>query len=125
MGYEEPMAKKILIVEDDAILRKVLTLGLKNAGYELFTAANGEEAIPLVQKEKPDIIMADLHMPVMDGLQFLRWVRGEAAMTTPVVVFTGSVQADILREAEEAGATVILRKPVKTAKLLETLASLG
>ena len=119
------MAKKILIIEDDAILRKVLALGLKTAGYELLTAANGEEAIPLVQQEKPDIIMADLHMPVMDGLRFLRWIRGEAAITIPVVVFTGSIKEDILREAKEAGATVILRKPVKTAKLLETLASLG
>ena len=122
---EKPMGKKILIVFDDEILRKVLTLGLKNAGYEPITAANGEEAIPLVQQEKPDIILADLHIPVMDGLRFLRWVRGEAAMTTPVVIFTRSVQADILREAKEAGATFILRKPVKTAKLLETLASLG
>ena len=119
------MAKKILIVEDDAILRKILALGLTTAGYETLTAANGEEAIPLVQQEKPDIIMADLHMPVMDGLRFLRWLRGEAAITTPVVVFTGSVQADILREAKEAGATIILRKPVKTAKLLETLVTLG
>lgn len=118
------MAKKILIVEDDTILRKILALGLKTAGYETIIAANGEEAIPLVQQEKPDIIMADLHMPVMDGLRFLRWVRGEAGLVTPVVVFTGSVQASILREAEEAGATVILRKPVKTAKILETLAAL-
>lgn len=118
------MGKKILIVEDDVILRKVLTLGLKTAGYEPLTAANGEEAIPLVQQEKPDIILADLHMPIMDGLRFLRWLRGEAAMTTPVVVFTGSIKEDILREAKEAGATVILRKPVKTSKLLETLASL-
>lgn len=119
------MRKKILIIDDDAILREILTLGLQGAGYDTITATNGEEAKNLMQQETPDIILVDLYMPIMDGIRFLRWLRGEAAMTVPAVVFTGSVHNDTLREAEEAGATTIVRKPVQMLQLLETLASLG
>jgi CheY-like chemotaxis protein len=119
------MGKKILIIDDDATLREILSLGLQGAGYDTLMAINGEEAKNLVQQETPDIILVDLYMPIMDGVRFLRWLRGEAALTIPAVVFTGSIRNDTLREAEEAGATVILRKPVQMPQLLATLASLG
>jgi CheY-like chemotaxis protein len=119
------MEKCILIIDDDPMLRRLLALGLEAAGYTTCAAANGEEAKAVIQAQTPDIIMVDLYMPRMDGLRFLQWLRKEALMTIPAVVFTASGREDLLHEVQEAGATAILRKPIHIPKLLETLASLG
>jgi len=116
--------KRILIIDDDPDFRYLFKLGLDMAGYETLTAENGADAMSVIERETLDIITVDLMMPVMDGLRFLRWLRNEAKVSLPALVFTSSVSKDIVVEATAAGATDVMLKPVKLPELLEKVARL-
>ena len=120
--------KRVLIVDDSPDLRALLSLGLDLAGYRTTTAENGAAAVLLVQQEPFDLILLDLQMPVMDGLHFLKWLRGEARNPVPVLVFTSSdVDGDgreIANQVREAGATDLLPKPAALPVVLEKVSRL-
>ena len=120
--------KRILIVDDSPDLRSLLSMGLDMAGYQTATAENGAAAMPLVERETFDLILLDLHMPVMDGLHFLEWLRGKARIMVPVLVFTSSDVDDnelAMRErVQAAGATDLLPKPAQLPVVLERVARL-
>src|SRR5688572_24595203 len=80
----------ILVVDDMAIFREPLAACLKHEGYATVCAANGKEALTAVVRKRPDLILLDLAMPVMDGLTFLRHLRGNPATSAlPVILLTG------------------------------------
>ncbi|HVR43481.1 MAG TPA: response regulator [Thermoanaerobaculia bacterium] len=84
------MKRRILIVEDNADLRRLYAIGLNLRGYEVRLAANGAEAIDRVETEKPDLVILDLCMPVMDGWQFIDRLNPQGAPeTVPILVITG------------------------------------
>ena len=101
---------KILLIDDNDGLRRSLTLILRNAGYEVRAAANGEQGLQMAEFEDPDIILTDVRMPVMDGITFLdryRAVGGQAA----VVVMTAYGGIDLAVQAMQHGAADYLPKP--------------
>jgi CheY-like chemotaxis protein len=84
------MGKKILVVDDEADVVTYLTSVLKDAGYETFEASNGEEAMEIVLREKPDLVTLDITMPEMTGVKAYRTMKEDASLKKiPVVIVTG------------------------------------
>ena len=108
------MAKKILIVDDDAVVVKYLKTLLEDHGYDTCTAADSKEALAMVHKEKPDLITLDLEMPGEWGPRFYRKLRREKSLRdTPVVVISGIDGDHAVRDA-----VAFLAKPFDPDKLL-------
>src|SRR3954447_14673260 len=112
-------SKRVLVVDDDPTLRRLIVFGLRRAGYETVTAQHGGEAMPVVTSGPFDLVLIDLMMPVVDGLRFLRWLRTEAGLSVPAVVFTSFNQQNVEAEVRAAGATDVVIKPVELPELLD------
>jgi CheY-like chemotaxis protein len=110
----------ILVIDDDEDNREVLGEVLGEAGYSVVCARDGAEALELLRLVRPDVILLDLHMPIMDGLEFRAAQRGDPSLALiPTVVMTA---ADRLKErVAELAPAETLRKPVKLAQLLSTV----
>jgi CheY-like chemotaxis protein len=113
--------KKVLVVDDDATMRMLLKMGLGSQDYDCLTAENGRVAQEMLQTHRPDLILVDLLMPVMDGLTFLRWLRQSARDATPVLVFTNVNTPRITQEALACGANAFACKPLHLRELLEVI----
>ncbi len=111
---------KILVVDDDQGLRKSLTLILEDGGHEVVLAANGEEGLGVAANENPQIILCDVRMPKMDGLQFLARYR-EAEGRALVIVMTAYGNVELAVNAMKAGAYDYLPKPFGADEVLLTI----
>jgi CheY-like chemotaxis protein len=120
----EAGGRTILIVDDDPIYRQVLAMGLEAAGYKTLAAENGERAIALVNESKPNVILVDMLMPVMDGMQFLRWVKDKAPEPIPTIVLTCLDRRTVAVDALVAGAADVLTKPFSLPLLLKKLSTI-
>lgn len=111
---------KILVAEDSAATRIAISNMLKRMGYDVVIAFNGQEAVALAEREKPDLILLDVLMPVMDGIDALRAIRGKNELrTTPVVMLTSVTDVRMVTEAIECGANDYIAKPFQVSLLLE------
>lgn len=117
----ERNSKSVLIVDDDYDLRYILSVRLVSAGYMVYGAANGLEALVQMEKYSVDAVLTDYRMPKMDGFEFLSLCRMKWP-GTPVVVFS-SEQDDLAHEALERGAFAWVRKGSEYTMLLEILAA--
>jgi len=108
--------QKILIAEDDDQFAHMLEFTLKRLGYEIILAADGLEAFEKVESESPDLIITDLRMPRMDGLELLRRVR-EKRSDIPVIVITGKAKIESAVEAMKAGAVDYIEKPIEIERV--------
>jgi CheY-like chemotaxis protein len=112
--------KKILVAEDNDSNYMLMTFILKKH-YEFERARNGQEAVDMVDTMKPDMVMMDLKMPVMDGFEATRQIKAKCP-DLPVVVLTANA-FDVDREAaEEAGCDEFLSKPISSQKCLDMIA---
>ncbi len=113
--------KKILIVEDDSDFQDIYQLYLQGESFQTLTAINGKEALAILEKETPSLIILDLIMPVMDGEEFYVWLRAqEKWRSIPVIV--ASVNEKIpLRMIQLGGVAGNLRKPFEIDALLEMI----
>ncbi|MBL8073257.1 MAG: sigma-54-dependent Fis family transcriptional regulator [Nitrospira sp.] len=102
--------EKILVVDDEQSLREVLSIMLKRAGYAVTSATDGEEAVELLQKEIFDLVITDLRMPKVDGLEVLKAVKSTSPETV-VLIITAFASADSAVEAMKQGAYDYLTKP--------------
>jgi DNA-binding response OmpR family regulator len=116
--------KRILIIDDDPALRRLLQFGLERAGYATVTADHGGMAMAILGHESFDLITVDLMMPIMDGLRFLRWLRHEAWIAVPTLVFTSCDARNLAEEALAIGATGVAVKPVQLPEFLARVAGL-
>jgi DNA-binding response OmpR family regulator len=110
------MGKHILIVDDDALLRRSLSLQLEQAGYRVSTAASAEDALALVQRDQPDLILLDVGLPGMDGLQALRHFQKD--MDVPVIFVTARRRELDTILGLELGADNYITKPFNPDVLL-------
>ena len=119
---------KVLIVDDSSVMRKIIERALRQAGLDLtevLEASNGAEALTEVKKGVLDMILSDINMPVMDGLEFLRNLAGiECAKGVPVVMITTEGSEARVVEALSAGAKGYLRKPFTPEQVKERVAPL-
>ncbi len=116
------MASRILIVEDEPQLLQAITIRLTAAGFSCETASNGREALQKLEGWVPDLIIADLLMPVMDGYTLVKQLKSEArTAAVPIIVLTAVPDHALAHRAEELKGTCVLRKPFETQELLATL----
>ena len=128
-----PPAKKILVVDDNEIVIKTITLKLQGAGYQVIAAMDGSEAVALARKESPDLILLDISFPTdvggvpWDGFRIMEWFhRLNAAKKIPVIVITGSEESRTKERATAAGAVAYFQKPIEHDYLLKVVrATLG
>jgi len=116
--------QKILVVDDDPVIVKALSLKLVPAGYDVVSAADGSGAVSAARKEKPDFILLDINFPndiglSWDGFQIIAWLqRVDEAKKTPVIVMSVGEAAKFKTRALQAGAIAYLQKPVNNDELL-------
>jgi len=107
--------KRILVVEDNETNMYLITFILKKNGYEVIEARSGEEGIELAVKEKPDLIIMDIQLPKIDGLETTRRIReSEANGTIPIVALTSYAMTGDREKAMQAGCTGYIEKPIDT-----------
>jgi CheY-like chemotaxis protein len=115
---------KVLVIEDNEDLRTVFALCLENAGAEVRTAESGVDAFDVLKKWIPDVVFCDLHMPTMDGWQFVATMRQKAALRRlPTIAVTGAA-ADVALLKERGGFQGHMLKPVTAAALAKKVSQL-
>jgi len=115
--------KSILLVDDDIAIRKVIPVVLKEHGYQVKVASNGEEALSLIEKEKFDLILSDIYMPKLDGYQLLEKLNNKK-ITIPVVLITGVETEESEIKGLKLGALDYIKKPIQSDILLLRLKKL-
>ncbi len=112
----------ILAVDDSSSIREVVTLTLKIAGFESSQANDGVEALAMAQKFQYDLVLTDVNMPNMDGIELIRALRAlPGYRTTPILTLTTERELTRRHEGKAAGATGWIVKPFMPDKLIETL----
>jgi len=109
---------RVLIVDDDPVMRRLTTRALQNDGYVLTEATNGREALEVMRRETPDLVILDFVMPELDGLDVLRALRADpATVSLPVLMLTSQSDEGSTRAGFDAGATDYLTKPFSSPQL--------
>jgi len=114
----------ILLVDDSATVRSLVKVFLMGHDFEYLDASGAEHALEILQGRVPDLVIADLNMPGLDGLSFLKRVRLDArpqVRALPLVLFTSDKSADVRERALQAGANEFVRKPVSSNELQDAL----
>lgn len=113
---------KILLVEDNEMNREMLRRRLARRGHQVVTAADGREGLQMAHSEAPDLILMDLSLPVMDGWEATRKIRGgKKTGAIPIVALTAHAMAGDRERALESGCNDYLTKPVDMDQLAETI----
>ena len=116
---------RVLIVDDERQNRNLLEIMLMGEGFDLVTAAGGEEALAIVARQPPDLILLDVMMPGMDGYQVTAAIKGDAATRhIPVILITGRDDHGARTAGLDAGAAEFLSRPVDRAELCERMKTL-
>lgn len=110
------MGSKILIVDDQFAIRMLLSEIFQGEGYQTFAAANGLEALELAQRERPDLVLLDMKIPGMDGLDILRKLK-EKDPQVQVIMMTAYGELDMVKEARRMGAKAHFTKPFDIEEL--------
>jgi DNA-binding response OmpR family regulator len=114
--------KTVLMVDDDPIMHLLYRHHLTKAGFRVVDAQNGEEALQLLQRELPELIILDVLMPGKDGLSVLREIRQiEALQFVPVIMITANTHPLLPVESAACGANSFLTKPFSPAQLMERI----
>ncbi len=116
------MTLKILLVEDNELSRDMLSRRLLRASYEVLIATDGEEALQLIRREQPDVVLLDMNLPVKDGWTTCREVREDKNISdTCIIALTAHAMDDDRDRAIEAGCNDYATKPIDFPKLLEKI----
>lgn len=125
------LRRKILVVDDSAIILKTLSFKLKTNGYDVVTAMDGAEAVSTARKEKPDLILLDISFPpdvahgggvAWDGFLIINWLRRiDELKHTPIIVITGGDPVQYEKRSLEAGAVAFFRKPLDYDGLISVI----
>ena len=119
------MAKTALVVDDSMSIRRLVGKTLQGAGFEVLEAANGQEGLDRLKGRQVSLVITDLNMPVMDGLDFIRALRCDKDQKfTPVVFLTTEMDEAKKSEARSAGATAWIVKPFHPDKIMTVVSRL-
>ena len=115
----------ILFVDDDALNRRVVKDMLASAGVDMEEAPEAQSGLRLLEARTFDVVLMDLRMPGMDGLEAIRAIRAGStpASHTPVILVTADTSGDLEERSRSAGATSVLRKPVMMTALFDAVAA--
>ncbi len=124
--------KKVLVVDDDRVTLKALSLALTAKGYEVLTAADGSEAIGVVREQNPDIMLVDVGLPpdiamgganLSDGFQLTRWLQRAHTRKIPAIIISASDKPAYKRQAAAVGANDFIAKPLSIDQLVDSIES--
>jgi len=119
------MNKTALVVDDSTTMRRMVGFTLREAGFEIVEGANGEQGLSQLDAHGVDIIVTDVHMPVMDGLSMVEAVRRRADHRyTPILILTTESGDEMKRRGKEAGASGWIVKPFNPLRLQEVVCRL-
>lgn len=122
MEHTAPVDYTILAVDDSAPMRQLISFTLRRAGYKVVEALDGKDAVNKMEESQIDLIISDLNMPNMDGMQLLRYLRSmDSFSSTPVVILTTESQASTIVTAKKMGISGWIVKPFEPGKLTETV----
>jgi len=114
--------KLILVVEDDPHIIRAVSLRLQAAGYRILEARDGQQGLDLAKKALPHIIIADIRMPIMDGLTMLTNLRATTGTSSiPTVMFSANIADKAKSQAKELGVSYFIEKPYSFATLLQAI----
>jgi CheY-like chemotaxis protein len=117
--------EKVILVVDDSNTNVVLLEAVLSAeGYTILTALGAREAFSIIKKERPSIILLDLHMPIISGFDFLKHIKSEEETSNiPIVVVSALTDDESIRKALNLGAVDFIKKPVDIPLLMKTVAT--
>ncbi len=119
------MGKKILIVEDEDLIAKVLSIRLEGLGYKVVTASDGEEGLDAARKERPDLVILDIGLPRLDGNTLCEVLKTDPATKgARIIMLTGKRLVGDMESAFSAGADLYVNKPYEWPRLLEHIKKL-
>ncbi len=122
---EGPVAKKILLVDDEPSMIKLVGRRLEEAGYQVLPAIDGQEAVDKARAERPDLIVLDVMLPKINGYSVCAILKTDARYAQiPIVMLTAKAQQKDEALGRTAGADVYIRKPFKSQELLDAIAQL-
>ena len=110
--------KKIVLAEDNSVLSLLLKFRLEKEGYKLLIAVDGKQAIELIEEHNPELILTDIMMPFVSGLEVISHVRNKLNSQTPIIVFSAAGQEEIVLKAFDLGATDFMSKPFSPHELV-------
>ena len=116
------MGKRIITVDDSKTMREMVSFTLKNAGYDMLEAEDGKHALEVLTGQTVDVIITDLNMPNMNGIELIRALRADARFKfTPILMLTTESDDNKKGEGKSAGATGWIVKPFNPEKLLQVV----
>jgi len=119
------MSKTILIVDDSASIRQVVSIALTGAGYSVIEASNGKEGLSKLDGQKINLIISDVNMPVMDGITMVKEIKKLPKYKfTPIVMLTTEGSEDKKQQGKDAGAKAWIVKPFQPPQLLQAVSML-
>ncbi len=119
------MSKTILIVDDSDSLREVVGIALKNAGYEVIEGADGQEGLNQLDGKKIHLIISDVNMPNMNGIEMVKKIKDMSAYKfTPIIMLTTESGEDLKDEGRGAGVKAWMVKPFKPEQMLDAVSKL-
>jgi two-component system chemotaxis response regulator CheY len=120
---EKAMGRTILIVDDSVMVRQMVSFTLKEAGFDVVDAENGQDALNKLGSHTVDLIVTDLNMPIMDGITLIANARAvPATKYVPILMLTTESQPEMKQKGKAAGATGWIVKPFDPPKLLAVIA---
>jgi CheY-like chemotaxis protein len=118
-------SKHILVIDDDAAVRLLLTKMLEQAGYRVSTAEEGQSGLEAAWADRPDLVITDMMMPVNDGFRTIRLFRADSTIDDiPLIIISGAVGRGDVQEVLETGAAAFFPKPVDAAALIAKIEEL-
>ena len=119
------MGKTILVVDDSASVRQVVSIALKGAGYDVIQGSDGKDALKQLDGKRIHLIISDVNMPNMDGITFVAEAKKLPAYKfTPIIMLTTESQEEKKRQAQAAGAKAWVTKPFQPEQMLNAVAKL-
>lgn len=119
MSESPDVRPTILVIDDEEGIRTVMELNLKRNGFNVITAVNGLHAIQKVKAgAQVDLIVCDLKMPGMGGVEVLKKMRGDLGLKVPFLILTGYAEKQLLMEAVKKGVNFVMVKPIKASELV-------
>jgi two-component system chemotaxis response regulator CheY len=121
------VARTILLVDDSPTIRTLVKVYLVGQSFEFVEAGDGQRALQLAQLMSVDLVIADINMPLMDGIQFVKQLRTNEeprVAKLPVILLTGEKQIELQEKGIAAGANAFARKPLSAPELLKLVSSL-
>ncbi len=116
------MSKVILTVDDSASVRQMVTFTLKNEGYDIIEAIDGVDALTKIEEKPADMVITDLNMPNMDGIELIKKLRANPQFKfIPIIFLTTESQSEKKQAGKEAGATGWIVKPFKPEQLVNVI----